>query len=111
MKTVPIALLLLLGACSSAAPRSAEQRQQDSTTIACRADVERTVRYRDRGQTMRNDEADSRMGAGSYRDGLSGSMSTERLSARFEQDRMIDDCVRGANNAVPAPRTGAGPGS
>jgi hypothetical protein len=106
MKSLSLPLLLLLGACATAAPRSAEQRQQDSATAACRQEVERTVRYRDRGQTMRRDEAESRLGAGAFTDAVAGSMSTDRLSSLYAQDRMIDDCVRGAT-----PPAGSGRGS
>jgi hypothetical protein len=109
MKTLPIALLLVLGACAAPAPRSAEQRQQDAATAACRQDVERAVRYRDRGQTMRVDEAEARVGSGAFSDSVVGSMSTERLSARFAQDQMMDECVRGTRNANPP--AGAGRGS
>jgi hypothetical protein len=115
MKSLSLPLLLLMGACAAAAPRTAEQRQQDQAAAVCRQDVERTVRYRDRGQTMRTDEAESRLGAGSFTDTRVGSMSTERLSAQFERDQMIDSCVRGATAPSPATRSpgaaaGAGAG-
>ncbi|RKK05682.1 hypothetical protein EBE87_06400 [Pseudoroseomonas wenyumeiae] len=114
MKSLSLPLLLLMGACAAAAPRSAEQRQQDQATAICRQEVERTMRYRDRGQTMRTDEADSRLGAGSFTGTLTGSMSTDRLSSQFERDQMIDSCVRGATSASPAARSpgaaGAGAG-
>lgn len=107
MKPVSLSLLLLLGACAGGAagggaPRSDDQRQQDATTIACRADAERMMRYRDRGQLMRTDEAEARIGAGAFSsDTVAGSMSTQRLSSRYEQSRLVDECVRGAN-ATPA---------
>jgi hypothetical protein len=101
MKPLAFSLLLLLGACAGGAPRSDDQRQQDATTAACRQDAERTMRYRDRGQLMRTDEAEARIGAGAFTDAVAGSMSTQRLSSRYEQSRLVDDCVRGAN-AAPA---------
>jgi len=104
MKPLILSTLLLLGACSGAGgggfgggARSDDQRQQDATTAACRADAERTMRYRDRGQLMRTDEAEARIGSGAFTDAVAGSMSTDRLSARFEQSRLVDACVRGAN--------------
>ncbi len=102
MKPAILSLLLLLGACAAPAPRSAEQREQDATTVACRQEVERVMRYRDRGQQMRMDEADSRLGSGVFSGATTGSMSPDRLSARFQQDQMIGDCVRNANGAPPA---------
>jgi hypothetical protein len=111
MKALSLPLLLLMGACAAAAPRSAEQRQQDNAAAACRQDVERTVRYRDRGQTMRTDEAESRLGTGPFTDTRVGSMSTERLSAQFERDRMIDACVRGATGPSPATHSGGAAGA
>ncbi|MBC9177389.1 hypothetical protein [Pseudoroseomonas ludipueritiae] len=114
MKSLSLPLLLLMGACAAAAPRSAEQRQQDQAAAICRQDVERTMRFRDRGQLMRTDEAESRLGAGSFTGARDGSMGTERLSAQFERDQMIDSCVRGATNASAATRSpgtaGAGTG-
>jgi hypothetical protein len=111
MKSLSLSLLLLMGACAAAAPRSADQRQQDNVSAACRQDVERTVRYRDRGQTMRTDEAESRLGAGAFTDTSVGSMSTDRLSARFEQDRMIDSCIRGANSRAAGASAGTSAGT
>ncbi|MDB5370632.1 MAG: hypothetical protein JWP20_2190 [Roseomonas sp.] len=112
MKPLSLSLILLLGACTAAAPRSPEQRQQDSVAAACRQDVERTMRYRDRGQLMRTDEADSRLGTAGFSGTTTGSMSTERLSAQFEQDRLTGDCVRrGTDAPAPAPRGGGARGS
>ena len=116
MKPLILSTLLLLGACSGAGgggfgggARSDDQRQQDATTAACRADAERTMRYRDRGQLMRTDEAEARIGSGAFTDAVAGSMSTDRLSARFEQSRLVEDCVRGANAAAAAPTPAAAP--
>jgi hypothetical protein len=110
MKSAILPLLLLLGACAAPAPRSADQQQQDATNAACRQEAERVMRFRDRGQLMRQDEPESRLGSGAFSGATTGSMSPDRLSSRFQQDRMIDECVRGANEAPPA-TTGAGRGS
>jgi hypothetical protein len=112
MKPLAFSLLLLLGACAgtgAGAPRSDDQRQQDATTAACRQEAERTMRYRDRGQLMRTDEAEARIGAGAFTDAVAGSMSTQRLSSRYEQSRLVDDCVRGANAAPASPAPAAAP--
>ncbi|MBO1077030.1 hypothetical protein [Roseomonas marmotae] len=106
MKALSLSLLLLLGACAAAPPRSAEQRQQDLATAACRQDAERIMRYRERGQQMRLDEADARLGAGAFTDSVSGRLSTDRLSAQYEQERMVERCLRGAEGAAPVPASG-----
>jgi len=114
MKSAILPLLLLLGACAAPAPRSADQREQDAANAACRQEAERVMRFRDRGQLMRQDEAESRLGSGAFSGSTTGSMSPDRLSSRFQQDRLVDECVRGANGApgaAPAATGGAGRGS
>ncbi|HWX49920.1 MAG TPA: hypothetical protein VNZ61_17880 [Roseomonas sp.] len=116
MKRLVLPLLLLTAACADMAPRTAEDRQQDAARAACRQDAERVMRVRERGQTMRMDEAESRLGAGPYTGTVAGSMNTERLAARYEQDQLVQDCLRGRENgaAVPGaapPAGGAGRGS
>ena len=116
MKRLVLPLLLLTAACSGAAPRTAEERQQGDALSACRQEAERVMRTRERGQTMRVDEAESRLGAGPFTDAsLASSMNTERLGARYEQDQMVQECLRGRQEgnmpgaaAPPAGRTGRG---
>ncbi|MCQ4160437.1 hypothetical protein NON00_10905 [Roseomonas sp. GC11] len=107
MKRLVLPLMLLTAACAGAdprsAPRSAEDRQNDAVAAACRADAERQMRYRERGQTMRVDEAESRLGAGAF---IGNPIERSQLGARFERDQMIQDCIRG-NQA----QNGAGQGS
>ncbi|MDJ0387228.1 hypothetical protein QMO56_03795 [Roseomonas sp. E05] len=117
MKRLVLPLLLLTAACAGMAPRTAEERQQDAARAACRQEAERMMRTRERGQTMRVDEAESRLGAGPFTgSSLAGSMNTERLGARFEQDQLIQECLRGRQDgAMPGtaapPAGGAGRGS
>jgi len=117
MKRLVLPLLLLTAACAGAAPRTAEERQQDAARAACRQDAERMMRTRERGQTMRVDEAESRLGAGPFAgSGFAGSMTTDRLGARYEQDQLVQECLRGRQDgavpgAVAPPARGAGRGS
>lgn len=99
MKRLILPLLLLTAACAGTpAPRSAEQRERDSAVAACRQDAERQMRYRERGQTMRVDEAESRLGAGAF---VGNPLGRDQLAARFEQDRMIAECLRGQEQPLP----------
>ncbi|MDQ1079306.1 hypothetical protein [Pseudoroseomonas cervicalis] len=116
MKRLALSLLLLpplLAACAEMAPRTAEDRQNDAARAACRADAERQMRYRERGQTMRVDEAESRLGSAAF---MGNPMERSQLGARFEMDQMIQDCLRSANQGPSltpqtAPPAGGGRGS
>lgn len=110
MKRLILPLLLLSGACAAPPPPTPEQRQRDAASAACRVEVERQMRFRERGQTMRVDEAESRLGSGAF---IGNPMERSQLGARFERDRLLDDCMRGAREQppVPASPTGGGRGS
>lgn len=110
MKPLILSLLLLTAACAGTGPRSPEERQNAAAANACRQEAERMMRFRERAQTMRRDEADSRLGAGPFSDSVSGSMSTDRLAARYELDQMVAECLRGAREGG-APPAGSGRGS
>jgi hypothetical protein len=84
-------LLPVLGACASAPERSSDQRQEEARLAACRRDAERAILFRDRGQTMRNDELDASSGVQSY---LGIRNQTDRLGATFERNRMAAACAR-----------------
>ncbi|UPG71583.1 hypothetical protein MVG78_13565 [Roseomonas gilardii subsp. gilardii] len=84
-------LLPILGACASAPERSSDQRQDEARLAACRRDAERAILFRDRGQTMRNDELDASSGVQSY---LGIRNQTDRLGATFERNRMAAACAR-----------------
>ncbi|MFC3124623.1 hypothetical protein ACFOD4_06065 [Pseudoroseomonas globiformis] len=111
---------LLLAACaapsSGPVPRpgpaaGAGDPAQDAAIAACRQEVERSMRYRERGQTMRVDEAESRLGAGAF---TGSSLRNEQLGARYEQDRMMEACLRGTQPGTGTPATpppGGGRGS
>lgn len=116
MKPLPFALLpaLLMAACA-APPRPAAQGSAQATRsaigAACTADAERVVRYRDRGQTMRQDDYNARIGTTSY---LGPQVMTDQIAQVYDRDRIAADCIRGTNAAdsarpsiVPASPRGA----
>ncbi|UFN50345.1 hypothetical protein LPC08_06895 [Roseomonas sp. OT10] len=100
-RTAALVLLPLLGGCAAqpTAPLTAEQARQNALTAACRREAERVVLFRDRGQTMRNDDMDARMGVSGN---LSSRAESDRLGATFERDRIAAECVR-SNSGEAAP--------
>lgn len=68
---------------------------------ACRRDAERVVLYRDRGQLMREDERDARVGTDSSI--YARRIETDRLGRAFERDRLAAECVR-QQDTGPVPR-------
>ena len=100
----------LLGACSGpdpavspvyAGPRpgGAGEADQAAVVAACRRDADRIVTTRDRGQLMREDERDSRVG--SQASIYSQRAETDRLGRLFERDRLADQCVQENTRAAP----------
>jgi hypothetical protein len=66
--------------------------RQDALIEACRREATRVVLYRDRGQQMRMDEGDSRVGVQANIPTLRA--ETDRLGQQFERDRLAEECVR-----------------
>lgn len=75
---------------TSPAP-SAGARDRAAAAEACRRDADRIVLYRDRGQLMREDERDARVGtdASIY----ARRAETDRLGRAFERDRIAAECL------------------
>ena len=97
-------------AAGSAAPRAPGQayaapapgqavRDQAAVASACRRDADRIIVTRDRGQLMREDERDSRVG--SQASIYSQRAETDRLGRLFERDRLADQCVQENSRAAP----------
>jgi len=98
MRPLPLALLpaLLLAACAGGnAPMGGQAR---AVRDACTVEAERVVRYRDRGQLMRQDDYNARVGTTSE---LGPQVITDQIAQLYDRDRMAADCVRGVN-AAPA---------
>lgn len=68
--------------------------ERDARLDACRAEATRVVQFRERGQTMRNDETES--GRGTVTVAPYSRAESDRGFAQMERDRMVQDCLRGA---------------
>ncbi|WP_426957154.1 hypothetical protein [Muricoccus radiodurans] len=105
MTVRPLLVLLLLGACAAPPPQTAAQRETRALTDACRTEADRVVRYRDRGQTMRHDDYNARIGTTDY---LGPQVITDQIAQVYDRDRIAAECVRGSREApATAAPTGA----
>lgn len=80
-------------------PPSQAVRDRAALAEACRRDADRVVLYRDRGQLMREDERDARVGtdASIY----ARRIETDRLGRAFERDRMAAECLEQEPRLAP----------
>ena len=74
-------------------------RDRAGLAAACRQDADRIVVYRDRGQLMREDERDARIGTDSSIYARRG--ESDRLGRIFERDRIAADCVQQNTRSAP----------
>jgi hypothetical protein len=74
-------------------------RDQAALAAACRQDADRIITTRDRGQLMREDERDSRIG--SQASIYAQRTETDRLGRIFERDRIAADCVQENTRTAP----------
>ena len=90
------------GQVITAPPPSPVVREQAAIAAGCRSDADRIVTMRDRGQLMREDERDARVGtqASIY----SQRSETDRLGRIFERDRIAADCVQQNTQLPPRQR-------
>jgi len=97
--------LLLLAACAETplAPPPLIGGGDPALAARCRAEAERLVLFRDRGQAMRNEEMDTR--SGTFTPATANAQS-DRLGQRFELDRLTRQCIAEAQRA-PAPQAPA----
>ncbi|WP_128079998.1 hypothetical protein [Roseicella frigidaeris] len=84
-----------------APPPGRAVQDQAAIAAACRRDADRIIVTRDRGQLMREDERDSRVG--SQASIYSQRAETDRLGRLFERDRLADQCVQ-ENTRTPPQR-------
>lgn len=101
--------LLLVTACSNtpliAPPRPGDAiRTNPQVAQACREETARRIQRQDRGQLMREDERDSRLGSETV--SSSQAMQTDRLGRQFQFNREVDDCIR-ANTQASMPHPAA----
>jgi hypothetical protein len=77
-------------------------RDRAAVAEACRRDADRVVLYRDRGQLMREDERDARVGTDSSI--YARRVETDRLGRVFERDRLAAECVQQQDTGPAAAR-------
>jgi hypothetical protein len=87
------------------APPPPPRDTRDARLEACRAEANRVVQYRDRGQLMRTDEIENRRD-GNITSAPPSRAESDRLGASFERDRLIAECYRAAQ-PVPQPQPAA----
>lgn len=96
-------LFLLLAACAGPpalprlAPAPGDPATNPAVVAACREEVARQLTRQDRGQLLREEERDARLGSDVA--GARAPVDALARSARFEQ--MVNDCVR-LNALAPA---------
>jgi len=90
------------GTAFAAPPPSQAVRDRAAAAEACRQDADRVVLYRDRGQLMREDERDARVGTDSSI--YARRTETDRLGRVFERDRIAAECLRQDPGTPPARR-------
>jgi hypothetical protein len=94
------------GAVYAAPPPSPAQRDQAALAAACREQADRIVAQRDRGDLMREEEREARVGASASLYDVRRPI--ERLSRQFYRDRVADECVQ--DNRREAPQGSPVPG-
>jgi hypothetical protein len=101
MRPLFVALMLLpVVACARPPVESTPDRTR---TDACRAEATRLVQWRDRGQLMRTDEAES--SRGTFGATPFSRLESDRLGQQFERDRLAAECLRRPESApLPAGR-------
>jgi hypothetical protein len=82
-------------------PPSQAMRDQAALAAACRADADRVIMTRDRGQMMREDERDARIGTDASI--FARRTETDRLGRLFERDRIAAECLQ-QNTRTPPQR-------
>lgn len=104
--SLSLSFLLLLAACSGFDPAAPRPEGRDITLdhnisirAACREAADRTITRQDRGQLMREDERDSRLGAETSV--LSSRAVSDQMGRQFRRDRMAADCERQNQQAAP----------
>ncbi len=106
--------IFLLAACSGFAPAAPRPEARDinrqdnvSLRAACREAADRTLARQDRGQLMREDERNARLGSETA--GLTLRTQTDQLGRQFRRDRLAADCERQNQQDAPDLAPGATP--
>ena len=103
---------LLLAGCAQdfgPTPPAPDARSTNPEVVrACRAEAASVITRQDRGQIIREDERNNRLGSETTGT-LAFRAPIDRLSREYRFERMVEDCVR-ANalaSAPPTPQPGA----
>lgn len=89
-KTRSLLLVLPLAGLAACAARPPADPGETAIRYACRAEADRVMANRERGQIMRDDERGARLGSF---DGGGLRRQSDALGERFERDRIVEDCV------------------
>ncbi len=105
-RALPVVLLFSLAACSGFTPAASRPEARDiergdrvSVQVACREAADRTLARQDRGQLIREDERNARLGSETGSLGLRAQF--DQLGRQFRRDTLARDCER--QNAPAAP--------
>lgn len=81
----------------------AAQSDPAALAAACRAQADRIIAQRDRGQLLREDERAARIGADAGLDSVYGGLraTTDRLGRQFARDQIAEECIQENRQAVP----------
>ena len=88
------------GQVITAPPASQAMRDQAAVAAGCRLDADRIVTTRDRGQLMREDERDARVGTDASIYARRGEI--DRLGRLYERDRIADECLQQNTRGTPS---------
>ncbi len=101
-RCLPLLLLPLVVACQQQTPRP--RTPADRQALAnCRADADRTYAAQNRGDLSRRDDIDNPFASG-YTSGI----VTRGLSAQYQRDNLVQDCLNASGQPAPAPNPGEG---
>jgi len=102
---------LLLGACAEGfgppPPAPGARSTNPQVVAACRSEAAAVITRQDRGQLIREDERNSRLGSETTGT-LAFRAPIDRLSREYRFERMVEECVR-ANTLASAPASPPAP--
>ena len=86
---------------SLAPARPGDPRTNAAVAQTCREQSARELQRQDRGQLLREDESQSRLGAGFA--ARPSASESDRLGRQFLFERRINECIRANTQATPEP--------
>ena len=103
------AAALMLTACAAPRPTVGPEQAQarPGLRIECRESADRTVVRQDRGQLIREDERNARLGSETGAQGFRTTFDT--LGRQYRRDQLAADCERQNGYAAPTPAPSPAP--